>query len=348
LKSDGTGNDGLATPWRCIVGDGTDGARGAEVVGAAGAVNMAIDQALLESVRDGAPPTLRLYRWTPGCLSFGRNQPARGRYDLAAAAARGIDIVRRPTGGLAVYHDRELTYAVAAPVSVIGKPRAAYRSINRALAVGLRRLGVPVVLVREGSAGGVLGSGPCFHEGAPGEVLAEGKKLVGSAQRCESHTILQHGSLLLEGDQAEVLELAVQPEAAAPATDDRRPTIDDVRSGVRVRGPAATFRAAASSAARASEADAALETVTRPESASVDGLRSSVGKASTAPSLAATSLAAVLGAPPDLGALAAALVAGFEEELGVVLEQGALTDGERARARVLEAHYASDDWTWRR
>ncbi|HKJ92030.1 MAG TPA: hypothetical protein VJ957_02625, partial [Longimicrobiales bacterium] len=172
-----------AGTWRLII----DG-------GAPGAANMARDQALMEGVRGGAPPTLRLYQWTPGCLSFGRNQPARGLYEPAAAAARGIDIVRRPTGGLAVYHDRELTYAVAAPVAVIGKPRAAYRAINRALASGLRRLGVPVVLVREGGPGGALGSGPCFHEGAPGEVLAEGRKLVGSAQRCESRIILQHGS----------------------------------------------------------------------------------------------------------------------------------------------------------
>jgi lipoyl(octanoyl) transferase len=283
---DGTGTDGRAgAPWRCIIGDGTAGTSNAGMAGIAGAVNMAIDQALMEGVRDGAPPTLRLYRWAPGCLSFGRNQPARGLYDSAAAAARGIDIVRRPTGGLSVYHDRELTYAVAAPAGILGKPRAAYKAINRALASGLRRLGVPVVLVREGGAGGALGSGPCFHEGAPGEVLAEGKKLVGSAQRCESRTILQHGSLLLEGDQAEVLELEL-----------RLPP---------VRGAAAL-------------------------------------------PLSATSLGAVLGAVPDLAALVAALVAGFEEELGVVLERGALTDGERARARELESHYRSDEWTWRR
>ncbi len=281
---DGTGTDGHAgASWRCIVGDGT---AGRWERGAAGAVNMAIDQALLEGVHDGAPPTLRLYRWTPGCLSFGRNQPARGLYDPAVAAARGIDIVRRPTGGLAVYHDRELTYAVAAPVSVLGKPRAAYQAINRALASGLRRLGVPVVLVQEGGSGGLLGSGPCFHEGAPGELLAEGKKLVGSAQRCESRIILQHGSLLLEGNQAEVVELGLPSEA--------------------------------------------------------------VGKAPPAPSLSATSLAAVLGSVPDLEALVAALVAGFETELGVVLEPGKLTDAERGRARALETHYRSDEWTWRR
>ncbi|MEJ2214981.1 MAG: biotin/lipoate A/B protein ligase family protein [Gemmatimonadota bacterium] len=310
--------DGRATQWRCIIGDGTEGAPRAGVMGVAGAMNMAIDQALMESVRGGAPPTLRLYRWTPGCLSFGRNQPARGRYDPAAAATRGIDIVRRPTGGLAVYHDRELTYAVAAPVSVIGKPRAAYKAINRALAAGLRRLGVPVVLVREGGPGGMLGSGPCFHEGAPGEVLVEGKKLVGSAQRCESRTILQHGSLLLEGDQAEVLELELLPQAEP--IDDRRSTIDDGPGGVTGPGPAT------SSGVTAASPVAPL----------------------VASSLAATSLAAVLGSVPEGEALVAALVAGFEEELGVVLEPGVLTDGERARARELESHYRSDDWTWRR
>lgn len=290
---DGAGTDVRAgSAWRCITGDGTAATSGPEMAGVAGAVNMAIDQALMESVRDGARPALRLYRWTPGCLSFGRNQPARGRYDAAAAAARGIDIVRRPTGGLAVYHDRELTYAVAAPVGVVGKPRAAYQLINRALASGLRRLGVPVVLVRQGGAVGALGSGPCFHEGAPGEVLAEGKKLVGSAQRCESRTILQHGSLLLEGDQAEALELELPPQAPGPP--------------------------------------------------------STAAPSLVAPSLAATSLAAVLGAVPDLQAVVAALVAGFESELGMALEPGELTGAERARARELEPRYRSDEWTWRR
>src|SRR5687768_14706976 len=80
-----------------------------------GADNMALDEALLERARDSGEAVARVYTWSRPTLSLGRNQTAAGRYDLALAAALGIDVVRRPTGGRAVLHHRELTYAVAAP-----------------------------------------------------------------------------------------------------------------------------------------------------------------------------------------------------------------------------------------
>ncbi len=187
---------------------------------------MAIDRALAASVQAGAAPALRFYYWEPPCLSFGRNQVAAGLYDAAAAAARGIDIVRRPTGGRAVLHDRELTYCVAVPVGLLGSPRQTYAAINRALVAGLRRLGVAARVVEgvgsDASSGdfdpetlaqprppaaAALGTAPCFDTPAPGEVVVAGRKLVGSAQRREGRVLLQHGSLLLEGDQSAVLEL---------------------------------------------------------------------------------------------------------------------------------------------
>jgi lipoyl(octanoyl) transferase len=182
---------------------------------------MAIDEALFESVQAGGRPVLRLYRWNPGCLSFGRNQPARGAYDAKIARSLGIDIVRRPTGGLAVYHDRELTYAVMVPVGVLGRPRTTYCTVNRALAVALRTLGisadvstgVPVAVPSGGSEwtaasrAAMLAPHPCFHEARAGEVTVAGRKLVGSAQRYDRRTILQHGSILIAGDQSEVLRI---------------------------------------------------------------------------------------------------------------------------------------------
>ncbi|HEX5725859.1 MAG TPA: hypothetical protein VFX98_10370, partial [Longimicrobiaceae bacterium] len=100
---------------------------------APGAWNMAVDEALAETVREGDPPVLRFYRWEPACLSLGRNQPARGRYDLDALRRRGLDVVRRPTGGRAVLHHRELTYSVAVADGALGTPRQAYAAVNRAL-----------------------------------------------------------------------------------------------------------------------------------------------------------------------------------------------------------------------
>jgi lipoyl(octanoyl) transferase len=200
--------------WRLILGDG----RGLAPLDAA--TNMAVDAALLASVRAGASPTLRFYRWSPACLSFGRNQPARGRYDRTSAAARGITFVRRPTGGQAVLHDDELTYAVIAPVTVVGRPREAYRRINEALVAGLRSLGVAAALV--GSARSrdrpALGwDRACFGRPEAGEVVVGGRKLVGSAQRTEGRVILQHGSVLVAGSQAVAEELLVGAAASETA-----------------------------------------------------------------------------------------------------------------------------------
>lgn len=172
---------------------------------------MALDHALLEQVMRDQRPVLRLYRWTPACLSFGRNQPAAGLYDPAAAAALGIDIVRRPTGGMAVLHDRELTYAFIAPASLLGGPRATYVAVNRALVAALQRLGVPAELSAGAKRSAFGTSHPCFAEPAAGEVVANGRKLIGSAQRCEQRTILQHGSILLDGSQDPVAQIARVP-----------------------------------------------------------------------------------------------------------------------------------------
>ncbi len=172
----------------------------------AGAVNMAVDEALMEAAREGGV-VLRLYRWSPPCLSFGRNQRARGRYDAGAAADRGIDVVRRPTGGRAVFHHREVTYAVAAPSDLWGGLRPSYRAINRALARGLRRLGAPVESAARRGRAPEPSSRACFRDPLPGELVAAGRKLVGSAQWRREGALLQHGSVLLHDDQEEAERL---------------------------------------------------------------------------------------------------------------------------------------------
>lgn len=172
-----------------------------------GAYNMAVDHALLER----ALPTLRFYRWQPACLSFGRNQPTRGLYDEAVARELNIDIVRRPTGGAAVLHAEELTYAVVAPIGFFGGPRESYFAINRALVSAVRRLGGAAMLsdgVKRSPFGTVH---PCFAEPAAGEVVVNGMKLVGSAQRVENRVLLQHGSILLDGTQDAVSRIARVP-----------------------------------------------------------------------------------------------------------------------------------------
>jgi len=176
---------------------------------------MAIDHALADAVRDGGRSVLRLYRWHPACLSLGRNQPVANVLNGDRARDLAIDIVRRPTGGMAVWHERELTYSVAAPVAEIGSPRQAYRRINEALLKGLATLGVQAGL----GAGTVTPrAAVCFAEPAAGEVVAAGRKLIGSAQRCEGGVILQHGSILLDGDQSIVARVFGATSAELPGT----------------------------------------------------------------------------------------------------------------------------------
>ena len=177
---------------------------------------MAVDEALMESARSGLT-TLRLYGWEPGCLSFGRNQTARGRYDGHAAASRGYDVVRRPTGGRSVLHHHEITYSVTAPAERWGGLRDAYALINRALAAGLRELGIPAAVASADD----YGSAPrptvraCFRDPLPGEVTVRGRKLIGSAQWRERGALLQHGSLLIHNEQALVERLRIGGPSAS-------------------------------------------------------------------------------------------------------------------------------------
>jgi lipoate-protein ligase A len=161
---------------------------------------MARDHALA----DVLPPNegvLRLYRWDPPTISFGRNEPARGIYDEEEGVRRGVGFVRRPTGGRAVLHHQELTYALVVPVAEVGGLRRTYRLINRGLLAGLQRLGAGATLAPASGPALPPDSGPCFRAPAEGEVTALGRKLIGSAQVKLGETILQHGSLILDGDQ---------------------------------------------------------------------------------------------------------------------------------------------------
>ena len=178
---------------------------------------MAFDDALLEDAARTGRPTLRLYRWSPPCLSFGRNEPARSRYDRAAIERRDLAVVRRPTGGRAVWHDAEVTYAVAAPIALFGALAESYRTIHARLAAALRALGVRAELAAPRHAPAV-GAGACFASPVGGEVLVDGKKVIGSAQVRRGTAFLQHGSILLDGSQDVINAVSRQPSAVSSAT----------------------------------------------------------------------------------------------------------------------------------
>jgi len=181
---------------------------------------MALDVALLERADRRGEAFLRLYRFDPPCLSRGRNEAA-GGFDRAAIARRGGDVVRRPTGGGSVWHEHELTYAVAAPIAAFGGLRRAYHAIHARLATGLGALGVsPTLAVNRPLPPSTALSRPagCFAFSVGGEILVSGRKLVGSAQVRRGGAFLQHGSILLDGSQEIITAVSRKPQAASAAT----------------------------------------------------------------------------------------------------------------------------------
>ncbi|HEX3629499.1 MAG TPA: lipoate--protein ligase family protein [Candidatus Dormibacteraeota bacterium] len=166
-----------------------------------GAWNMAVDEALLDEVAAGGIPTLRFYAWSPPCLSLGYFQ----RFEVVdtdGCRSLGVDIVRRPTGGRAILHDRELTYSLTLPADRLGHDAGvlpSYYRISRALQAGLAALGVATTMAPESAAARSLDAGPiCFDRPSAHEILLFGRKLVGSAQVRRENAILQHGSILIE------------------------------------------------------------------------------------------------------------------------------------------------------
>lgn len=178
---------------------------------ATGEENMGCDLALLDAcARGDIPGAVRLYGFDPACLSLGRMQSLED-VDLEACARDGIDVVRRPSGGRAVLHDQEVTYAVVCrstdPIFG-GRVLESCSRIHEAVAAGLATLGVsttpramPANLRRDARAGAAVAD--CFARPAAHELLDDrGRKLVGSAQARRAGALLQHGSVLLESPRA--------------------------------------------------------------------------------------------------------------------------------------------------
>jgi lipoate-protein ligase A len=167
-----------------------------------GAANMALDSAILAAVEAGhAPPTVRIYGFDPPALSLGYAQPDTD-IDRDACARLGVDVVRRPTGGRAVLHDRDLTYAVVGPIAdprFGGTLASTYQTIAEALCSALVALGAPDVVLAPRRAG-AFAEAACFAAPARAEILLAGRKVAGSAQRRGRRAFLQHGSVLLDPD----------------------------------------------------------------------------------------------------------------------------------------------------
>ena len=202
-----------------------------------GAEQMSLDAGLMDRARDTGEALLRVYGWSRPTLSFGRHESVRGRFDPNVLERENVGAVRRPTGGRVLMHDREVTYSVTAPAPEEERLKESYRRINAMLMSAIARLGVQVAAAPV-SAPRRPGGAACFAEPSAGELVVDGRKLVGSAQVRERGALLQHGSILIDDDQPRIAELAAQPlTPALPAATlraclGRSPTYDEVRDAL--------------------------------------------------------------------------------------------------------------------
>ncbi len=151
-------------------------------------MNMAIDEAILVSrIKNLVPNTIRFYQWNPSAISIGKNQDINEQIYPKALTKYGVDVVRRTSGGGAVYHDQkgEITYSVTAMKNDLGSDfTSVYTKIYSAIIDSLRLLGIPADFVK-----GNIKNCP--------NLTVDGKKISGSAQTVKRNIIQQHGTLLL-------------------------------------------------------------------------------------------------------------------------------------------------------
>lgn len=174
--------------------------------------NMAIDEAIFrENQLKDTPPTLRFYGWNIPSVSIGYFQDASKEVDLKACRKFGYDVVRRPTGGKAVFHYNDLTYAVISKTQnplftddIIGT----YRVISHCIAAGLAKLNIRAQMA-EKKRGAMINSLEAFCFSVPSlhELLVNGKKICGSAQVRSRGAFLQHGSLMISFDPVKTQEV---------------------------------------------------------------------------------------------------------------------------------------------
>lgn len=164
-----------------------------------GALNMAVDDVLLDSHRLGqSPPVLRVYRWQPAAVSLGKNQSPATEM-VTTARAQGVDVVRRPTGGRAVLHAGEFTYGFVGSTrygfaETIDK---AYAQLAAPLADALTRMGIDHGHPGGADVRGDTKADSCFASFTRADLAVSEQKLIGSAQARRGDSFLQHGSLLV-------------------------------------------------------------------------------------------------------------------------------------------------------
>ena len=201
----------IAPTWRLIDEGPLDGPS-----------NMALDEALLSCFDPRhSLPVLRLYGWEPPALSVGRYQDAAGALDLELCTADRVPVVRRMTGGGIIFHGQELTYSIVCAPEQIGEAlgvKDGFRKLCGFLLGTYQRLGLDAAFATDRNSAGVpLGERTafCFAGKEDFDVLVNGQKIGGNAQRRLRGAILQHGSIPLESRVQHALRYLKEPAPGA-------------------------------------------------------------------------------------------------------------------------------------
>jgi lipoate-protein ligase A len=234
--------------------------------------NFGRDEALHSAAADTGGTYLRVYGWSVPTVSFGRNETALGRYDPERLRAVGLTPTRRLTGGRALVHSAELTYAVAAPSAAAPSLRASVDRISQVLVAALRALGIAAELAAAGATAVPVSAGACFGVPSTGELMLRGRKLAGSAQWRDRGALLQHGSILVRDDQALLVHALAD---GSPPFD--LPAAATLASDATVVPTAADF-AAAFGAAYGDEFELTVERVASDTLVRADSVRNFAGR----------------------------------------------------------------------
>jgi len=164
-----------------------------------GSWNMAVDEYLFEQARQKQVTYVRFYTWLRPTASLGCSQEVSRVVALDECQRRGVDVVRRMTGGKMVLHHLEVTYSVSSGESDIftSTLEGSYRLISSALIKGLELMGLEPVLASSTSRLYARSDLPCFAYPARNEIEIKGKKIIGSAQKRSGNCFIQHGSIPL-------------------------------------------------------------------------------------------------------------------------------------------------------
>jgi len=184
---------------------------------------MAIDEAIFLSYKENiSVPTLRLYGWKPAAVSIGCSQNPKNTLDLEACQKQNIAFVRRPTGGGIIFHDHELTYSLVLAQCDLGlscRIKESFENITSFLITAYQDLGIDACFAKNASVTSAEDhtiADFCFSRKEEYDILVNGKKLGGNAQKRKRNIILQHGSIPLSFDKIKTGKLLKNHHVSGP------------------------------------------------------------------------------------------------------------------------------------